>query len=512
MSDKKLQASEQANDSGAGQSPGGFYTEPAKSSSAHKPPVWVWFGLGSLLVVALLVIFVLPTVVSEYELPLERRVDVAATTPAAQPDPAEAISPFEEAQRARQRKEAQDILAVLLERQTELEALDVSSWASAAYEQALEQAATGDDYYRNQDFVLAARYYTQAQDQLESLLESTDEVLQQTLAEADSALAAGDSAAARSKYSLARVLDPQSEAAAIGMERSRALDEVLSLFDEAERLAEDGELEQARELYRQIVALDNYNEDARERIDTVTARIREREFGQIMSEGYALLEQREPQQAIAAFERAAGLGVNEAQARAAIEQTENEVANARITRLRARLLTAEASEQWQDAAELYTEVLSIDPNLTFAQEGQDYAGKRAQLDALLEHAIANPERFSDEAVYQETLDVYYTGRNIASPGQRLLNQLDELQGLLETSRIPIEVTFVSDNFTQVTLMREGELGTFEQRTLTLQPGRYVAVGSRPGYREVRKEFVVGFGQTPETVTVQCEERVVSSRR
>ena len=67
----------------------------------EKPAPWIWFGLGGLLLLALLVIFVLPSIVSEYELPLERRVN-SIDIPAAETvaNTARAISPFEEAQRA----------------------------------------------------------------------------------------------------------------------------------------------------------------------------------------------------------------------------------------------------------------------------------------------------------------------------------------------------------------------------------------------------------------------------
>jgi len=59
-------------------------------------------------------------------------------------------------------------------------------------------------------------------------------------------------------------------------------------------------------------------------------------------------------------------------------------------------------------------------------------------------------------------------------------------------------------------LRIGQLGLFEQTSLALKPGNYVAVGRRNGYREVRREFTVGFGKTPEQVIVQCEERVYAT--
>jgi len=48
----------------------------AATVSSNNPPTWVWFAVGGLLLLALLVIFVLPAIVSEYELPLERRPEL----------------------------------------------------------------------------------------------------------------------------------------------------------------------------------------------------------------------------------------------------------------------------------------------------------------------------------------------------------------------------------------------------------------------------------------------------
>lgn len=485
---------------------------PLPSANKSQPPVWMWIGLGVLAVVALFVVFVLPTIVSEYELPLERRVEAPVSTPSRSEPQGPEVSPFEEAQRANQRKEAQDVLADLLAKQEELEALEVTSWAEEPYQAALGRAANGDEFYRSQEFLQATGAYSEARDELQALLDSVPAVMTATLEEGQQALAAGDSTLAEDKYSLALLFDPESEAAQVGLQRARSLDQVLALLEQAEALAEDDELRQARAVYQQVADLDSYNERARRRIGELDAAITRAEFSRIMSSGYAYLEQGQPDQAIAAFEQAAGLGVNEEQARAAIEQTETELANAQIAAARQRIEEAEASEQWQTAVDEYDAVLAIDPNLSFAVNGRDYAQKRARLDQLLVNAINNPERFADEDVFQETVDVYYTGRDIANPGPRLNDQLDELQTLLENSRVPRQVTLVSDNLTEVTLLRESELGTFEQTTVELIPGRYVALGRRPGYREVRKEFVVGFGQTPDQVVVQCEERVVAVSR
>ena len=65
----------------------------AATVAAEKPSPWVWIGLGGLLLLALLVIFVLPSVVSDYELPLERRADLVETPTLKELLPRQARSP-----------------------------------------------------------------------------------------------------------------------------------------------------------------------------------------------------------------------------------------------------------------------------------------------------------------------------------------------------------------------------------------------------------------------------------
>jgi len=469
-----------------------------------------WLGIALLLITALLVVFVLPVVVREYELPLEPRVEVVPP-PVAAESPAGELSPFEEAVLARARSQAQEVLAAILDARDELEALRVAEWAQAEYDSALEAARVGDVFYRDREFDQADTSYRAAADILDGLIESVPLRLEQALAAGGEALLQGDPVRAAEQFDLALLLEPGNAAAETGLERTATHNELAALLDRAGELAGAGDLQQSLAVYREAAALDPANPLARQGIAAVSARIRERAFSAHMSAGFALLEAGDPEGAIAEFASADALGVNSEQARSAIEQTRGRVASIEIERLRGRIGAAEGGEQWQQAVDAYDEVLAIDANVVFAIDGRDYAARRAQLDNLLAEAIANPYRFNEDDVYRQALDVYYTGRAIENPGPKLAGQLDTLEALLTDSQIPIDVQFASDNLTHVTLLRVAELGEFEQTSLPLKPGRYVALGRRIGYREVREEFTVGFGQTPERVVVQCVERLGSRR-
>ena len=515
-----------------------------------------WAGVGVLLLLALMVVFVLPEVVDRYELPLERRLEPRI---AAVPDDSggSGVAPFAEAQLGRQRKAAQDVLARLLQAQAELEPLAVESWGQADYEAALQAAAVGDGHYRAQDYPEAEAAYSRGEGIMTGLRDSVPAVLARLLDEGRAALTAGEAATAEARFTLALLLAPalkEEEAAAEdededhieatevviaitasgrapalsqatatdvankGLARAKVLDQVRALQSQAEDQVLDDDLSGAERTLQAARALDPADTVVQARLAAVRRLLIDAEFSRTMSQGFALLSAADPAAAIDTFRQAAALDISTeqaAQAAAAIEQTETDLETARINRLRDDIRTAEAEEAWQDAVAAYDAVLVLDPNLSFAIEGRRDAAQMARLHSLLDRAIAEPLRLADDGVYQQALDAYYSGRAVvsASPGQRrLAGQLDRLQTLLEEARQPVEVPIASDGLTAVTL-RPGmvELGGFQQRNVALLPGDYVAVGSRNGYRDVRVPFRVGFGEHPGQVFVQCTEPVAGAR-
>lgn len=478
------------------------------------PSPVVWLLLGVLGVIALAVIFVLPGVVQDYELPFTPRAEVAEAnlSGSGRAPTTAAISPFEEAQRAKQRQEAQAVLASLLERQAALEGLEVGVWAEQQYDAALEFAKLGDESYRSQAFLEATTQYGNADNALEQLQSSVPQVFAAALARGRQALAAGDAELATQQFTLALALEPTDTEASTGLRRAGTLEEVQRLVSEAEDLRDANRLEDALTSAQRAVALDGAHEQARSIVSGIRTQIADNAFTRVMSEGFNALQAGESEAAIGAFERALAMRPGSTQAQEAITQTEDQLAVTQINAHRDVAQRLAGQEQWAAAVREFDAALGVDPNLVFAIEGRDYAQKRAQLDALLSSAIDQPERLADTAVYEQVVQVYYTGRNLDVEGARLAEQLDELEVLLGKAQVPVEVRLVSDNQTVVTLYQVGELGKFDQQVLSLKPGKYVAVGTRPGYRDVREEFEVGFGNRSAPVTVACTDEIVAVKR
>ena len=491
-------------------------TNPSNKAVAVRtgPSPVVWLMLGVLGLIALAVIFVLPGVVEDYELPFTPRAEVIETnTPNSGRLPTTAaISPFEEAQRAKQRQEAQAVLSSLLERQAALEELEVAAWAEQEYSEALEFAKLGDESYRGQAFLEATAQYENADRSLEQLQAMAPEVFATALAQGQQALVDGDAELATERFTLALILEPEDAGARTGLRRAGNLEEVERLLSETEDLRDANRLDEALASAQRAVALDGAHEQARSVVSSIRTQIADNAFTRVMSDGFSALQAGESESAIAAFERALAMRPNSTQAQEAITQTKDQLAVMQINLHRGAAERYEAQEQWAAAVREYEQALSIDANLVFAIEGKDYAQKRAQLDSLLSSAIEQPERLADTAVYEQVVQVYYTGRNIGVEGARLEEQLNELEALLDKAQVPVQVQLVSDNQTIVTLYQVGELGKFTQQVLSLKPGKYVAVGTRPGYRDVREEFEVGFGNSSAPVTVACTDEIVAVNR
>jgi len=121
--------------------------------------------------------------------------------------------------------------------------------------------------------------------------------------------------------------------------------------------------------------------------------------------------------------------------------------------------------------------------------------------------IARADRFNDDRIARDARTVLAAAQAVDSPGPIHSRQTARLDELLQIATIPVQVEFRSDNLTEVVIYKVGSLGTFQSRTIDLKPGRYVAVGSRAGYRDVRREFKVSPQGMGTPIVMNCEEPI-----
>jgi tetratricopeptide (TPR) repeat protein len=417
-----------------------------------------------------------------------------------------APDPEELGRQAFHKERAEEALETALNVKAVLEERAVLRWGGDDYAAALASMSTADDQLTTGRYAEAADSYTEAARRMEVLAARAPDVFRRALEQGRSALVAGDSTAAAAAFGLAAAMVPDNPAAATGLQRAGVLDRVLDLLAAGVSAERRGDLARAEENYRGAVALDALYQPAQAALARVLERVSNDAFAQAMSEGLEALERRDYPAARAAFQTAESVEPGSPQVADALAQVEQAVKLETIFELREQASAAVAAEDWHAAVRHFTAVLELDPAIRFAQEGKARAASRAALSDSLEFHLDNPDRLSSDDVLRDASELLADASAIEPAGPRLSQQIQDLGALLQVSAIPVRVRLESDNLTRVTVYKVGALGTFEQHELELRPGKYTVVGSRKGYRDVRRQLVVEPGEEV-TLVVRCEEKI-----
>lgn len=460
----------------------------------------VFSGLAVLLVLMIGVVFVLPGLVKD---PAPAVVPRPAVDKAPVLKPENSATPGAEIQR----ELVDEILGELLPLDDRLRKLGIELWGGSDWSEALRNIEAGDAAYRNRTYDEALASYRAALVLMQQLEPRAPEVFAEAVEAGQQALARGDQAAAIESFELALAVDDTSDIARKGLQRAMSLNRVLELMASASDLEASGALSDARKIYKDVVDLDPDWLPASEGLERTGAAISTDVYEKQMAAGYRALASQDFSAARSAFEAAMRARPGDSGARAGLAQLADEDRLARVIEIQNEARRLEDREDWPAAIERYEAALAIDGAVSAASTGLARSQSRLELDLELAKIISRANRLNDEKIWQAADQRLAVARQIQQPGPRLAGQISELAKLLDIAATPVPVRFESDNLTDVIIYKVGKLGMFDARTMQLRPGSYVAVGSRDGYRDVRRDFlVVADGDTP-PVVLRCEEPI-----
>jgi tetratricopeptide (TPR) repeat protein len=444
-----------------------------------------------------------------YWLPARVEQERAAVQPAAEPapEPVPAVPELTPEEQAALRAQSGDLLAGLLTLQDELTRLNVADWAADDWAKYSEASEAGDNAFLADDFATAVERYSEAKALGEALVARAASTLAAALAAGDAALAAGESKLALEQYGVVLTIEPTHLGALERSARAERLPEVQELVQRAKIEVARGELTAALATYREALAIDSAWPAANDGVADVNRMLRDAEYERVLSAAYALLGDEDFTAAQREFEAALGLKPSSREAADGLTQAEQGEKLAQIRLAEARALAFERRELWDQAIELYRTVLESDGTLLFAQTGLERAQARAGLDLKLANLIENPALLLTDSVLADARTLLETAAAEAERGPRLTAQLDELGKLIDLASQPVVVQLQSDQLTSVTLYRVGALGAFAAKEIELRPGTYTVIGSRDGYRDVRRTFTVRPGRNLEPISVVCVEPI-----
>lgn len=484
----------------------------ASDSSQYR--TWIAISVG--LVLLLLVIFVLP------RFAVKTVIDDSVTTGLVTPGEqlaeesgrtAEATerSPFAEAQMAKARRAAQEVLQTLLETQSRLEARAADQWAAERFLEVSDMAAVGDDYYRQQDFSAAEQAYSRALNAMAELETRLGSEIDNRLDALLAAIDAGDEADARSISPLLQTMAPDSDAVLDAVARVAFMAEVATLEAAASAAAEAGDLQLAVSKIEEALRQDPAHVRLATLAKSYQAALLSQRFEDAMTLGFSLLNEQRFTQARLNFEIAQRLRPADETPLIALAQLNEAQTLSTLNSLLAEARRYSKEESWSEAAEAYLAVLEIDPSIVDAEEGLARARPLADLFSELDIILEKQARLVDPVVLKEAQSSLAEAESALSAtpkkAPRLQQRVIEVRAAIAKASTPLPVTITSDGQTEITIKRVARLGSLTSRTVSLRPGQYQVLGSRDGYRDVLITANITSAQDNQ-IDIRCEEAIV----
>jgi tetratricopeptide (TPR) repeat protein len=392
-------------------------------------------------------------------------------------------------------------------RRTAVESQAAAIWATEALAATRAQSEGAAQHFALEQYQAAQQAWEAGLAALGAIESSRPAALAAALAEGDEALSKGRSESASRAFQLALVIEPGNATAQKGLARAGTLDEVFGLLDQALRDERSGKIAAAREGYRRALELDAQAPGAREALGRMDTQQANEAFAAVMSRGMAAMADGRTAEARTALEQARALRPGSREVSEALAELGRGERASGLQGLTERALAAERAEQWEAARVAWSDALEMEPTLAPARAGLDRVVPRVQLDAQIDGLLGSPQRLWTEAGRTAARSAIATATDAAPPRDSLDRRARRLADLVVAAETPVRLPLESDGVTEVVIYRVGRMGTFQRREVELLPGRYAVVGTRPGYRDVRRDVEIPPGSEPGPVTVRCEEPI-----
>ncbi|SVD33384.1 uncharacterized protein METZ01_LOCUS386238, partial [marine metagenome] len=210
-------------------------------------PIIAYALLGSMALILILVVFLLPRMVNE---------DEASTTNQNLDEARVEQMQLDEAVLA-QKPIAQALLSELLAKIDELELSGVQIWAQSEWKKINTIQDEGDTAYLNRSYDMAAASYRTAMQLLIDLEVAVPSILQQSLSQGQAAILQENKPLAISNFETALAIDGFNQLAKAGLDRALKLDKVIALSNQGKRLAEEREWIESIEAFQAALAIDS---------------------------------------------------------------------------------------------------------------------------------------------------------------------------------------------------------------------------------------------------------------
>ena len=457
-----------------------------------------------LMILAISVIFILP------QLPVQKLFDDSSES-LIEADNSNEISQSRIAEKTKYRKDAQLVLEKIVDIRDLLKSKSIEKWNAEKFNIALENISIGDDLYREGEYLRSIKQYRASLDQLNNLKEDAAKIIESTIISANNNIEKLDSELTVEQtinsINLAFAIDKNNESIKLLKERSLKLPDLFNKVVQSDQFISEQKYEDAFSVLSEAIMLDPYRKKTKTSMENLNKQIKEKTFIEFMSEGFEAMDQNNFSSARKVFNEALKTYPERPDVYDALNQLESRESSFQI---KERIKNAEANESlenWSEAKKEYEALLESDNSLVSLKARLINVRIRAELDEQLENLINNPLTLRSDELHQKAKKLLKTAQGINQRGAKLEKQIENVSKIIVQARNPIPVNFFSDNKTKVTIFKIGSLGLFEKRTIELVPGKYVALGQRVGFRDVRLDFAIEPNEVDKNISIMCVESI-----
>jgi eukaryotic-like serine/threonine-protein kinase len=390
-----------------------------------------------------------------------------------------------------------------------LEARGADTWGGREFMSARLIAAEAFGAYEAGNPAFAEKRLAAAQEILAAVQKRAPHEAALQLAAGERALAADRTQVAKQAFESALRIDPTSRKAQDALQRLRDPNSARAvLADAGGPTSQQAEPVRAVQDTARTVALDPQGtQGSSEPAPRERGAVAEDGYTRAVAAGSAAMDAGRLAEARAAFEKALSYNPNGHDAADGLAHVVAVLRARGVEGTHQRAAALEAQERWDEALNEYEAALSVDPTLGYAQQGKVRVAARALLAQRLQALIDRPERLAAPEERRAALGLIASASEQSPSGPVLRSQIARLQILLPEFDKLVQLALISDDATQIAIPSIGFRGTFARRVIELKPGKYTVVGTRQGYREVRRDITISPGADTQTISVTCGEPI-----
>ena len=166
---------------------------------------------------------------------------------------------------------------------------------------------------------------------------------------------------------------------------------------------------------------------------------------------------------------------------------------------------ARKQEDWAAADAAYQKALGIARHLRAAIHGREQVAPYIEAHRQLA-ALKVSEGLFDRVLRARAKEwlAFVDKRKLSD--RKIAHARQQVVDAIQLAQVKVPLTLTSDNTSKIEIYGVGALGQIDRQVLELLPGDYIAVASRPGFRDVRATLNVRPGKRL-TIDLRCTEPV-----